>query len=82
MAQTQKWKGWISIHPETGGELGDSIARSPVYEFEIAGGPNDVGLAENELRRLWANAGSPVSSAIPSGATFRSYPNLEVVGSS
>jgi hypothetical protein len=39
--------------------LDEKCGDCSLYEFEIPGGPNDVGLAENELRRLWANEGSP-----------------------
>jgi hypothetical protein len=64
MATKQKWKGWITMHRKTGEALGDPLAGSRVYEFELPGGPDAFGLAEAELRRLWAQEGSLVNGSV------------------
>ena len=82
MVAKQKWRGWITIHRKTGEALGEPLAGSRIYEFELPGGPNAFDIAEAELRRLWANDGSLVTGSqtfTPNDPSLTSYPSLEPV---
>jgi hypothetical protein len=57
---TKNWKGWYSIYRTSGSEDGESVARSPVYEFPIPTGPGEWNAAHAELRRRWDQAGEPL----------------------
>jgi hypothetical protein len=51
--EKHRWKGWFAVHRHTAEGRGDPLARSRIYEFECAAGPNEVPEAYAELCRLW-----------------------------